>query len=109
MPLSTPGQTTATCATGKSIACAIQNTIGRGYGITWAYTTPSAPSTIAMQLEGAVNNVEAEYTIIGSSVTTAAGAETFAQLPNLVNFVRLNLTATTGGSSPTVVAKLLLS
>ena len=107
--LSTPGQTTETCASGKSIAVAIQNTIGRGYGLTWAYKCPSAPGSLAVQLEGAVNNVEAEYTILGSSVTTAGGAETIAQVPNLINFVRLNITAASGGTNPTIAARLLLS
>jgi hypothetical protein len=107
--LSTPGQTTEVCAVGKSRAFAIQNTIGRGYGISWAYTCPSAPSTIAIQLEGAINDNDSEYTIIGASQTTAAGAEVFASVPELVNFVRLHVTATTGGTSPTISAKILLS
>jgi hypothetical protein len=94
----------------KSRAFAIQNTIGRGYGITWAYDCPSAPSTLAIQLEGAVNDVDGEYTIIGASKTTTSGwVETVAQVPNLVNFVRLNITATTGGTVPTIIGKILLA
>jgi|GEM_PF-2338487 len=94
----------------KSQAFAIQSTIGRGYGITWGYTCPSAPSTIAIQLEGAINNNDAEYTLIGSSETTTSGYNEFvAQLPNLVNFVRLNITATTGGTVPTIIGKILLA
>jgi hypothetical protein len=93
-----------------SRAFAIQNTIGRGYGITWAYDCVSAPSTIAIQLEGAVNDVDGEYTIIGTSKTTASGwVETVAQVPNLVNFLRVNITATTGGTVPTIIAKILLA
>jgi hypothetical protein len=93
-----------------SRAFAIQNTIGRGYGITWAYNCSSAPSTIAIQLEGAVNDVDGEYTIIGTSKTTASGwVETVAQVPNLVNFLRVNITATTGGTVPTIIAKILLA
>jgi hypothetical protein len=94
----------------KSQAFAIQSTIGRGYGITWTYTCPSAPSTIAIQLEGAVNNSDSEYTLIGSSQTTTSGYnEIVAQVPNLINFVRVRVTATTGGSSPTIISKLTLS
>lgn len=95
-----------------SVPVAIQAGIvtGGSYGITWAYTCPSAPSTIAIQLEGAIRNVAAEYTIIGTSQTTTSGYNTIvATLPSLVNFVRLNTTATTGGSSPTIIAKLLNS
>ncbi len=92
----------------KSQAFGIQNKIGGGYGLTWAYTCPSAPSTIAIQLEGAENNNDSEFTIIGSSQTATSGyTETVAQVPNLVNFVRLRITATTGGSSPTIIGKIL--
>ena len=98
-----------TLAVQKSQAFAIQNAIGRGYGISWGYTCPSAPSTISIQLEGAENNNDSEFTLIGSALTTTTGYnETFAQVPNLVNFVRLRVTATTGGTSPTIVGKLLL-
>lgn len=106
--LSTPQELSEALVVGKSRALAIQNTIGRGYGITWAYTLPSAPSTIAIQLEGAINDNDAEYTIIGSSQTTTTGYNTIiATVPELVNFVRLHVTGTTGGSSPTIIGKIL--
>jgi hypothetical protein len=105
-----PAEVAEALAVGKSKAFAIQNTIGRGYGITWGYNCPSAPSTIAIQLEGAINNIDSEFTIIGSSQTvTNAYTEIVAQLPNLVQFIRQHVTATTGGSSPSIVGKLLLS
>ncbi len=95
-------------AVSKSQAFAIQNSIGRGYGLSWAYTCPSAPSTIAIQLEGAISNNDSEFTIIGTSQTTTSGYnEIFATVPELVNFVRLRVTATTGGSSPTIIGKIL--
>ena len=97
-----------TLAVQKSQAFAIQNAIGRGYGLSWSYTCPSAPSTIAIQLEGAENNNDSEFTIIGTSQTATTGYnEAIAQVPNLVNFVRLRVTATTGGSSPTIIGKIL--
>jgi hypothetical protein len=78
-----------------------------GYGVSWAYTCPSAPSTISIQLEGAINDSDSEYTIIGSAQTATSGyTEVFATLPENVNFVRLNITATTGGTSPTIIAKI---
>jgi len=98
-----------TLAIQKSQAFAIQNSIGRGYGITWAYTCPSAPAAISIQLEGAVNNNDSEFTVIGSAVTATSGYnETVAQVPNLVNFVRLRVTSTSGGSSPTIIGKINL-
>jgi hypothetical protein len=105
-----PAEIPETLSVGKSKAFAIQNTIGRGYGLTWGYNCPSNPSTISIQLEGAINNNDAEFTAIGAAQTvTNAYTEIIAQLPNLVNFVRLHVTATTGGSSPSIVGKLLLS
>jgi len=79
-----------------------------GYGLTWSWSTPSAPSTIALQLEGAVDNVDAEFTIIGSSQTTTSG-EVIATLPELVRFVRPNVTASSGGTNPTLVVRFLQS
>jgi hypothetical protein len=105
-----PAEVAEALAVSKSKVYAIQNTIGRGYGITWGYNCPSAPSTIAIQLEGAINNNDNEFTIIGTSQTvTNAYTEIIAQIPNLVNFIRQHVTATTGGSSPSIVGKLLLS
>jgi hypothetical protein len=98
-----------TLAVQKSQAFAIQNSIGRGYFITWAYTCPSAPAAISIQLEGAANNNDSEFTAIGSAATTTSGyTETVAQVPNLVNFVRVHVTSTSGGSSPSIVGKLIL-
>lgn len=79
-----------------------------GYGITWQWSCPSAPATIALQLEGAINDTDAEYAIIGTSQTTTSGS-IITSVPELVRFVRINCTATTGGSSPTLIAKLLQS
>jgi hypothetical protein len=79
-----------------------------GYGITMVWTTPSAPASIALQLEASVNDTDAEYAIIGTSQTTLAGS-VIATLPDLVRFVRVNVTATAGGASPSIIAKLLQS
>jgi hypothetical protein len=101
-------ETSEALAVGKSQAFAIQQAKNAGYGITWSYTLPSAPATISIQLEGAINNNDSEFTLIGSAQTTTSGYnEIIAQLPNLVNFVRLNVTATTGGSIPSIIGKIL--
>jgi hypothetical protein len=108
--LSTPQELAEALTTNKSRAFAIQNTIGRGYGITWAFTYPSAPASASIQLEGAVNDVDSEYTIIGAANTSVSGYnEIIATLPELVNFVRLHVTAASGGTNPTVVGKILPS
>jgi len=97
------------CVVAKSQAFAIQNTIGKGYGISWSYECPSAPGAIAIQLEGAINDNDAEYSIIGTSQTGTGGVQIAATVPELVNFVRLNTTAASGGTSPTIIGKILKS
>jgi len=106
--LSTPQETAEALTTNKSRAFAIQNTLGRGYGVSWAFTYPSAPASGSIQLEGAINDVDSEYTIIGAANTTVSGYnEVFATVPELVNFVRLHVTAASGGTNPTVIGKIL--
>lgn len=79
-----------------------------GYGITWSWATPSAPATLALQLEAAINDNDSEYAIVGTSQTTLSGT-IISQVPNLSRFARINVTAFTGGTSPTLVAKMLQS
>jgi hypothetical protein len=83
-----------------------------GYGVSWAYLTPSAPVSLAIQLEGAIGDSDGEYTLIGTSQTTvssSAWTEVFATLPENVNFVRLHVTASSGGTLPTIIAKIQLT
>jgi hypothetical protein len=80
-----------------------------GYGITMTWSTAlSAPATLALQLEGAINDADAEYGIIGVSQTTLSGI-LIATVPQDIRFVRVNVTAFTGGASPSLIAKLLQS
>lgn len=74
--------------------------------LTMAWGTPSAPATISLQLEGAIDDVDAQYTIIGAAQTTLSGTVIF-NTPNGVRFVRVNVTALTGGAGPTIWAKIL--
>ena len=69
-----------------------------GYGLTLAWTSTAA--TIALQLEGAIDDVDAQYAIIGTSQATLTGS-VIAQVPNNVRFVRVNTTAFTGGPGTT--------
>lgn len=78
-----------------------------GHVVTWSWNTPSAPATIALQLEGAVDDIEAQYAIIGTSQTTTSGT-IIGNVPLTMRFVRVNITATTGGTNPTIWAKVLV-
>ena len=78
-----------------------------GYGLTWAYTCPTNPATLSIQLEAAINDNDAEYAIVGTASTAVAGATTIGTVPELCRFVRLNETINTGGG--TIIAKILQS
>ena len=80
-----------------------------GYGLTWSYSCPSAPASISIQLEAAINDNDAEYAIVGTASTVVGGATTIGTVPELCRFARLNVTATAGGVSPTIIAKMLQS
>lgn len=82
----------------------IQNTIGRGYGISWGFDA-DGPSAISVQLEGAIVDEDDEYAIIGTAQT--GSGEFVAQVPNLVNFVRLRTNSLTG--TGTISGRILLS
>src|SRR6516162_4786370 len=69
-----------------------------GYGLTLVWLSTAA--TIALQLEGAIDDVDAQYAIIGASQATLTGS-VIAQVPNNVRFVRVNTTAFTGGPGTT--------
>jgi hypothetical protein len=93
----------------KSQQYAIQAAKGQGRGISWSYSCPSAPVSIAVQLEGAINDNDADYVLIGTSQTTAAGAQQLATAPVNCNFVRLQVTASSGGTLPTILGRILQS
>ena len=79
-----------------------------GNAISWAYTCPSAPAAISIQLEGAIDDNDAEYTAIGSAQTATSGYnEIFATLPEFVRFVRIHVTSASGGASPSLIAKIM--
>jgi hypothetical protein len=94
------GETTAV-AKGLQFALAPDG----GYGLTLAWACTAA--TVALQLEGSVDDVDAQYAIIGTSQTTLTGS-VVAQVPNNVRFVRVNTTAFTGGPG-TLWAKIYQS
>jgi hypothetical protein len=76
-----------------------------GYGLTFVWACTAA--TVALQLEGAIDDVDAQYAIIGTSQATLTGS-VVATTPQNVRFVRVNTTAFTGGPG-TLWAKIYQS
>ncbi len=75
---------------------------GQGRQVLMAWRTVTV-TVIALQLEQAINDVDAEYAIVGVSQTTLSGT-----LQALITgrFIRLNVTAVT--TTGTIVAKFLI-
>lgn len=79
-----------------------------GYGLTMVWGCPSAPASIALQMECSIDDIDAQYILVGASQTTTSGS-VIAQVPNDVRFVRANATTFSGGSSPTMWVKFYQS
>lgn len=91
----------------KSQAFALQAAKSQGRGISWGYETPSAPGSLSIQLEGAINDNDGEYTLIGTAQTGTSGwTEILATAPENVNFVRLNVTTFSAGTAPSIIGKI---
>lgn len=97
-------------------AFAIPHDIGnRSISVTVSY--PSAPAGIKFALQAALRNVDAEYvdiikdeTAAGTYSDSGAPGSASTQLwPGAWRFVRYKDTGSTGGTNPTVIAKIMLS
>jgi hypothetical protein len=71
--------------------------------LNWVIATPSAPSSFTAYLQVADVDQDAEYTTIDT--TTAVGKRVVIGVR--ANFVRIALGTVSGGSSPTVVGKIM--
>jgi hypothetical protein len=83
----------------------------QGKLISWEFHFPSAPSTWSVQLEGAIEDVDSQYEPLQAPVTnssTQSSGTFFLNSPVNISFVRINVTVLTGGTSPTIVAKIMI-
>ena len=69
----------------------------------WDIETPSAPSSFSAALQVSETDVDGDYTTIDTA--TAVGSRQVAGVR--ANFIRIKITAVSGGSSPTVIGKIL--
>jgi hypothetical protein len=72
--------------------------------VSWEVDTPSEPDSFTAELQGAIQDVDAEYTTLdtmsASAIQTVLGVR--------MNFLRIVISALDGGSSPTVIGKILI-
>lgn len=100
-------ETAEALANGSSRQFAVQpiskdNTSGRT--ITWTTNYPSAPGGVTMALQAALVDLDSEYQTVDSSTNTT-GEERYVVATNF-NFLRLKASGVSGGSNPTVIAKI---
>jgi hypothetical protein len=97
-----------------SIAFAVPNYGARqneGRGVTAIVKFVSLPTTATVKLQGAIKNQDSEFADIGTVATVATGAQVGGSL-NVQDinfeFYRLNVTSISGGTLPSLIAKLLV-
>lgn len=72
----------------------------KGKALVWQSVMNGSPSAISLQLQGAMNDVSAEYAVLDTSSATAG--EMRHVLPINVRFVRVRQVSRTGGTDVTV-------
>jgi hypothetical protein len=102
-------------ANGASVALAAQQEAAfpnQGKTVTLDVSFPSLPTACTVNLQGAVVNSDADYQTIANStitVATSAADKKSVTIPDLnYRFYRALVAGVTGGTSPTIVAKLLI-
>lgn len=75
----------------------------QGHTVRWQTIFASAPSSVSLVLQGAMADVDSEYTTIDTSTATAGEARTATSVR--ARFLRIKCTAASGGSGYT--AKIL--
>lgn len=116
-------ETAEACANGTSVAIYVPSNELRDYGtrsITVATTFPSLPTAATVTLYTAINNTDnpAEWTEMGVVATVAGGAVTVPANASTNGgaitfttpagrFFRMVLSGVSGGTSPTIIAKMV--
>lgn len=72
----------------------------QGRTVAWQTIYGTAPSAICISLQGAMQDVDAQYTNLDTSTATAGEQRTVSNVQ--VKFLRAKVTRITGGSSVTV-------
>src|SRR5215468_8789873 len=75
-----------------------------GTAVRWQTVFGTAPTTVNMVLQGAINDVDAEYQTLDTTTATAGEARTVANVQ--AKFLRIRFVSSTGGTGLT--AKILV-
>lgn len=77
-----------------------------GRTISWSTAYPSAPATVSVTLEAALQDVDSQYATLDTS--TNVNGETRLITLTEFRFVRINFGTVTGGTNPKGIAKILI-
>lgn len=91
---------------GQQFAIQSQSGGNKQHGLSWFTQFTGSPSTVAMELQVADFDRDADYTTVDESTNTAGETRSVGNIT--ANFVRIRQTST-GGTSPTVAAGIILS
>jgi hypothetical protein len=100
-----------TLVAGASIPVAIESnpaTQNSVRTIAVVVTFPTLPTAATVVLQGAINDIDSEYTLLGTAATVAGGAQTLGPLSNFqynTNYIRLFVSGITG--TGTIVGKII--
>lgn len=107
VPVPAVGDAIASGNKGQQFAAAAQSGGNKQKGITWFTEIGGAPSAVSISLQGADRDVDADYTTFDTSVVTTGESRSIGNIN--YTFYRVIATTITGGTSPTLVAGMLIS
>jgi hypothetical protein len=97
-------------STTKYLQFAVPSPIGGGgtgvETLTWSTVVSGAPSGVTVNLQASIVDIDAQYATLDSSTNTTGETRYIAATD--FNFFRITTGTITGGTSPTLVAKLLV-
>lgn len=83
------------------------NTIESDRVVSWSYLSVSAPSSWTVALQVADVDEDLAYTNLDTGTVVTAGGETrVLSIPGSTNFARVKVTALSGGTLPTAIARI---
>lgn len=74
--------------------------------VTWSTVISGAPATAVVNLQAAINDVDSEYQTLDTSNSTTGEVRFYTGIR--FRFFRLNISTASGGTSPTIVGKILV-
>jgi hypothetical protein len=93
-------ETSDTLAVGPGKQFALQHFVGRegvGRTVTWSYKFPTAPTSVTINLEVAIDDIHDTYKAIDTG-SNVSGETRVVNVAGEYNFVRANITAVVGGT-----------